>query len=134
MKICGKCKVEKSSEDFWKKKSRKDGLDAYCVECRKADRNPAWSQKHELNGFDLTLAQYQQMVSERNGLCDICKEPEQVVDVRTGKVRNLAVDHCHITSKVRGLLCYRCNRAIGLLQDDPKRLLSAAAYLTGSQE
>ena len=42
----------------------------------------------------------------------------------------LCVDHHHFTNEVRGLLCQRCNRAIGLLGDDPTVIRSAINYLT----
>jgi hypothetical protein len=134
MKTCPGCKVEKPFDDYGKHRSRRDGLQSYCRQCTKEKKNPSWSQKYELKGFNLTLEEYKQMLEERNGLCDICKNPERIVDKRTGMVRNLAVDHCYKTSKVRGLLCYRCNRGIGLMQDDPVRLRAAANYLTGSPE
>lgn len=41
----------------------------------------------------------------------------------------LAVDHDHETGVVRGLLCHKCNTAIGLLRDDPEVLRRAADYL-----
>ena len=44
----------------------------------------------------------------------------------------LAVDHCHVTGKVRGLLCCNCNRALGLLKDDPKILANLIDYLNKS--
>jgi hypothetical protein len=39
------------------------------------------------------------------------------------------VDHNHSSGKVRGLLCNRCNRAIGMFEDSPELLLSAISYL-----
>lgn len=46
-------------------------------------------------------------------------------------MRSLDVDHDHATGEVRGLLCNRCNQAIGLLQDDPLIVRSALVYLNG---
>lgn len=39
------------------------------------------------------------------------------------------VDHCHKTNKVRGLLCGRCNRGIGMFGDSPVKCREAANYL-----
>lgn len=47
-----------------------------------------------------------------------------------GEVRSrMAVDHCHDTGAVRGLLCSNCNTALGLLGEDPDRILDLLAYL-----
>ncbi len=61
-------------------------------------------------------------------ICDVCKLPETNKD-RTGKTRFLNVDHCHVTGKVRGVLCSVCNMALGNANDDPNRLRALAAYL-----
>ncbi|MFC5359558.1 endonuclease VII domain-containing protein [Azospirillum himalayense] len=63
------------------------------------------------------------MLVAQGGVCAICRlVPEG----------NLHVDHSHTTGCVRGLLCRKCNTAIGLLQDDPQILKEAAIYLTRS--
>lgn len=72
--------------------------------------------------FGITLDEYRAKESEQEGKCAICG-----CACPTG--RSLAVDHNHETGEVRGLLCANCNRAIGLLKEDPDRLLAAAAYL-----
>lgn len=64
------------------------------------------------------------MLADQGGLCAICRQPE-----RTARNQVLAVDHDHSTGEVRGLLCSHCNRAVGLLADDPARLIRALAYL-----
>ena len=68
--------------------------------------------------YGLTLEKYNEMFLERGGKCDIC-----------GKQNKLVVDHCHKSNEVRGLLCDRCNVAIGCLEDDLKRIRSAADYI-----
>lgn len=45
------------------------------------------------------------------------------------KTRDWAVDHCHVSGKVRGVLCHRCNVGLGMLQDSPIFLRRAAEYL-----
>jgi hypothetical protein len=71
---------------------------------------------------------YSEMLVKQEYKCGICRKPETILSTN-GKVKNLAVDHCHKTNIVRGLLCERCNRAIGLLRDNYKNCLSASMYL-----
>ena len=59
--------------------------------------------------------------------CDICNEHHTTIKDRTGK--SLAVDHCHTTGEVRGLLCFGCNTALGRFKDDPTLLKNAIKYL-----
>ena len=77
--------------------------------------------------YGIDLAKYQEMLLEQNGVCGICKKPE--TSVVNGKIKPLAVDHCHNSEKIRGLLCARCNQAIGLLNEDVNVLTSAIEYL-----
>jgi hypothetical protein len=77
--------------------------------------------------YGIDLARYQEMLLEQNGVCCICKKPE--TSVVNGKIKPLAVDHCHDSEKIRGLLCARCNQAIGLLNEDVNILNSAIEYL-----
>jgi hypothetical protein len=71
--------------------------------------------------YGVTLAQYEQMLHSQGGVCAICGGGQE------GK--SLSVDHCHATGQVRGLCCDPCNRALGLLRDDPERMRKAAEYL-----
>ena len=87
-----------------------------------------------LRGYGLTLDDYNRMLAEQNGVCAICKQPEKARTNGGLGVRALAVDHCHATGKVRGLLCSHCNKAIGSLQDSVEILLAAAYYLLKHQE
>lgn len=78
--------------------------------------------------YGITWDEYLDMAEKQGGLCAICDKPESAKGSH-GQVKNLAVDHDHITGMVRGLLCNNCNRAIGLLGDDPIRIAKAVAYL-----
>lgn len=94
------------------------------------DRNPDYKSAWRLKKFyGITLEDYQRMWDEQLGLCAICGQPEKAVAHQTKKPRRLAVDHCHKTNKVRGLLCYNCNHGMGEMGDDPDRLRAAAEYL-----
>jgi hypothetical protein len=77
--------------------------------------------------YGIDLAKYQEMLLAQNGVCAICSKPE--TSVVNGKIKPLAVDHCHNSEKIRGLLCARCNQAIGLLNENPAILSSAIEYL-----
>ena len=106
-------------------KSR-EGKAAYLRAYRKA--NPLIEKGRALReSFGLSLAQYTEMAVAQDGKCAICEKPE--VEKRGGKVKALAVDHNHTTGRVRGLLCTSCNKAIGLLNEDRDRFLSAVRYL-----
>jgi hypothetical protein len=82
--------------------------------------------------YGVTLDQYNEMLAAQNGVCAICFGVNEVIDKRTGRVRNLAVDHCHAKGIVRKLLCQGCNQGLGNFKDDPRRLIAAANYLLGS--
>lgn len=73
--------------------------------------------------------EYDKMFSAQGGVCAACYKPEESKDKRYGTTRNLAVDHCHATGKIRGLLCIRCNLCLGTLKDDRDLLLRLAEYL-----
>lgn len=74
--------------------------------------------------YGMTLEDYEVMFAEQGGVCKICG-----TDNPHNRWRVFAVDHCHDTGKIRGLLCNKCNRGMGLLDDNPDRLLAAANYL-----
>jgi hypothetical protein len=67
------------------------------------------------------MEEYDALLDEQGHVCAICGGDD-------GE-RNLAVDHCHTSGVVRGLLCSNCNKALGLLRDDTARLAAAIAYL-----
>jgi len=71
----------------------------------------------------LSQEDFERMCREQGEKCAICGDPPM------GKQPTLCVDHCHRSGRIRSLLCKSCNRAIGLFKEDPKRLLSAVAYL-----
>ncbi len=92
-------------------------------------------KQRKWQAYGVDAARYQQMLREQGGGCAICRQPEKITDNASGKVKDLAVDHCHATGAVRALLCSACNTAIGLFNDDVALLAKAQAYVvyhTGS--
>ena len=82
--------------------------------------------KHLQYNYGITVEDYDRMFKEQNGRCAICHTQQHY--------QRLAVDHCHKTGKVRGLLCQHCNRSIGLMFDSPLRLRNAADYIEKSRQ
>jgi len=70
--------------------------------------------------YGITIDRYDEMYEQQDGKCAICKAEDE---------GRFAVDHCHNTGKVRGLLCRSCNLGIGQLKDDIEVLTNAITYL-----
>lgn len=83
-------------------------------------------QKAKRHGMDNAeaLETYTILWEAQGGVCAVCGQTEPLE-------RRLALDHCHETNRVRGLLCTRCNLALGLLDDDVQKMKSAITYLVG---
>jgi hypothetical protein len=79
--------------------------------------------------YGISREEYDALLVRQNGVCAICQNPQS----RKGTKR-LSVDHCHKTKKVRGLLCAKCNMAIGILADDDARCTRAAEYLSHAND
>lgn len=70
------------------------------------------------------------LLEEQNYVCAICKRPESIILSGTHeKPKRLAIDHCHKTKKIRGLLCQKCNTSIGAFNESIEILNSAIEYL-----
>jgi len=94
-----------------------------------------WQKKHRLenpdtikgyklkDSFGITLDQYNQWFIQQEGKCKICGKHQ------TELARALAVDHCHNTKVIRGLLCAPCNAGLGHFRDNPDVLEAAINYL-----
>lgn len=97
-------------------------------EYKRTDRYQQWRRNHDFkNKFGITLEEYDKMFEAQNGVCAICYRPETFI--LKGRTHSLAVDHCHKTGKIRGLLCRNCNQMLGLAKDNIKTLESAVEYL-----
>lgn len=143
MKRCTVCKVEKSLADFYANRRSADGKGYRCKVCdttaRKKSRHSGGKDCKTFQGnrerryqrlFGLAIVDYDRMLKEQGGGCAICQTTSPNGVGESGRhLYYFAVDHCHATGKVRGLLCNRCNRALGMFQDDEVLLQKAIGYL-----
>lgn len=153
LRTCRKCGEEKYLDSFAKSKRHKDGYRYECKVCynkymknRREDpviaekvrqsgakwraANPeADKRKYLFRKFNITLEEYKNLLEEQGGVCAICGEKERVVRRAKSGQEMLAVDHCHETGKIRGLLCFKCNTGIGALGDSIEGLERALNYL-----
>jgi hypothetical protein len=93
------------------------------AEFRSSGRKKISDRKSHLKRkFGITLEQYDAMLAEQGGGCGICRKPPRD-DI------SLHVDHDHETGRIRGLLCFTCNNALGDFDDDASLLRSAIRYV-----
>lgn len=123
MKTCNKCRQSLSENNFHKRtyKTGNVGLQSLCIKCSTKVRKKNW-RPH--SGIRLKLKLTQDEVDRilAPGACEVC-----------GSKERLCIDHCHETEKPRGLLCHKCNTALGLVNDDSQRMIKLIQYLERSK-
>lgn len=88
-----------------------------------------------VRNYNISLTEYAQMFASQNGVCAICNQsetgklPGRKSDQSDSRVRDLSVDHCHKTGKIRQLLCNSCNHMLGEAKDNEQVLLAGADYI-----
>lgn len=140
-KKCSKCGAVKPIDLFGIESRRPDGRRCHCRECHKlvqlpgqirykaTDKYRASLRRRRLrNNFGISVAEFDLLFEAQRFCCAICKSKKP-----HGRFARFHVDHDHRTSKVRGLLCNRCNIGLGLFLDDPKLLRLATEYIEKSQ-
>jgi hypothetical protein len=135
-KTCIECGLElpATSEFFTRKTLSPDGLEYRCRKCNRKIHNKYYhdnverilSQKREKT-YGLSHDEYKQLLIKQGEVCAICGKPESLKI--KGKTAMLSVDHNHYTGEIRGLLCSRCNRGLGVFNDDIELFKKAASYL-----
>jgi hypothetical protein len=98
----------------------------YRSDSANAKRRSATARRYTLSKYGLTEDSFSELLASQGGVCAIC-EGSDPVDA------NWNIDHCHDSGLVRGLLCGHCNRALGLLRDDPYIAIRAHEYLLDYQ-
>lgn len=105
---CGACKEIKPVAESYRRKYH-----TYCITCeRKINRESNWRNR-KIKDIDKANE-----LRDKSIVCEICEEHKP-----------LHLDHNHTTGDIRGMLCFTCNAALGLLKDRKDLCLSAASYL-----
>jgi len=121
MKNCPKCKLFKESNQFYMSKDNK--IKCWCKSCCLEDRNTRGRNAQLIKRYGIDINQYNQLFANQDGKCKVCGKHQSEL------TSALAVDHCHASNEVRGLLCYKCNIGIGYFNDNISLLSSAITYL-----
>jgi recombination endonuclease VII len=123
-KWCPECGEVKPLESFPRNERTRSGYMTYCKPCHNkitrafVDANGGSSNYHLRRRYGITSEHFDQMLAEQSGLCAICREAPAE-----------HVDHDHSSGRVRGLLCFNCNGALGQFRDRADLMLRAIAYL-----
>ena len=144
-KRCTKCKEIKELDQFIIDSRAVDGHQNKCKLCRSnylSARYATDSEKVEISTrrwqdknrdkmknsrlkrlYGITLDQRRQKLEDQVGRCPLCLRHQDELS------RPLMVDHCHKTGKIRDLLCFSCNAALGSLRDDLATALRVVEYI-----
>lgn len=132
-KICYVCKCEKLITEFGRHSGRSDGCQTYCKQCAKEQQTKWYYQRKH----GISLEEREAMLVSQGGKCAICGNPT-VFPTLKGRENNTGesavVDHCHASSKIRGVLCGHCNTGLGSFKDNLQSLLNAVDYLLKADE
>jgi len=145
-KVCTKCGKRKPITEYSViQRNNKPYILPSCKQCQNQHRTDYrkrthytrdWQQRNTLKcrsfrlkfKFGLTLEDYQDLLIGQHGKCAICGTTD------TSPLPNFCVDHDHLTGKIRGLLCFKCNLMLGLIRDNIEILDSAVEYLNRDTE
>ncbi|MET7716344.1 endonuclease VII domain-containing protein [Streptomyces sp. NPDC005407] len=116
-KRCHGCGEVKPHGEWHRNATASDGLSTRCKACKAVEGRAG----HLKRKYGMTEAELTRLIDEQGGVCVIClAAPAE------------HVDHDHETGRVRGVLCFSCNAALGQFKDRPDAIRRAAAYVEGN--
>jgi hypothetical protein len=132
---CVVCDSDKSKTEFDVFGKVKKTRRSYCKSCAPTYWKNRWLKNKETiarqnrnsrlkTTFGITPEDYEKLSQKQNNQCLICKK-----DYGNNKNKYLSIDHNHDTGEIRGLLCQKCNSAIGLLNEDIELVKRTLLYL-----
>ena len=131
-KTCRKCLQTKGYADFYprgdKKGTSPQSRCKVCIRQQTAEyrKKNGIEQRRKYGlkrSFGISQEFYNDLFSSQEGKCSICEVHQSELK------RALSVDHCHDSGKIRGLLCAKCNTALGLFGDRADNLKRATSYI-----
>ena len=128
-RVCTKCLKYKEYKHFHKRKSCKvTGRNSQCKSCVNLTRRSSFNYNNNmmtvsLKKYGIKIDDYDKMYENQGGKCAICETRD------FGSRKRPCIDHCHESGEVRGLLCSRCNTAIGMFDDNTTTIKRAIDYL-----
>lgn len=128
-KYCKGCDVIKPISEFYSRLGKlKTGYRTTCKLCNKNEQirmkqefPDRWHQYHIKSKYNINIEVYNNLVKIQNNECAICYQSQEN--------KRLYIDHDHISGKIRGLLCQKCNSALGLFNDCEQTITQALNYL-----
>lgn len=143
-RICSCCKVEKALEEFHKSKRHALGRKLECAKCTneylknkyhtstklKSDFKQKRIDSYYKRKYNISFNDYLIRCNMSDFRCNICTVKKIPAGTsKKGSKDVLVLDHCHVTNKIRGVLCQNCNQALGLFKDNINTLTQAHLYL-----
>lgn len=146
-KACSKCRVVLPVDAYTRRPEGALGRVSACTPCRTKASTAYYRAKRALNPkptrakprtpatrfashikmtYGLSVEEWAAMYNAQDRRCKVCKAFLGLDKPGRG---GPAVDHCHKTGRIRGILCFPCNSAIGHARDCPKILAAMIAYV-----
>lgn len=101
-----------------------NSFNIYCSDkCRQRVNDTDGRSSKLVRTYGITLDDYNRMFAAQKGCCIICERHQ--IEFK----RKLAIDHDHVTGKVRGLLCQGCNQGLGFFKDNVQLMKKAILYI-----
>jgi len=137
-RLCSACKEQKPIQVFATMGAKRAGYrNSICTPCRTISNRRRREAEPDLvtklrrrsrlkTQYGISVEQYGEILASQGNVCAICtsKEPGS-------RMKHFPIDHCHTTGVIRGLLCTKCNRGLGLFNDNTDRMERAVKYLKG---
>lgn len=119
---CRSCRNKITKEHHDKTESKEKHKKWYNEKYLNVARNNDYKRR-----YGITIDQYNQLLKKQNSVCAICKCNEPIK--RKDGTCFLAIDHCHKTKQIRGLLCRKCNLGLGMFRENPDLISIVLKYL-----